>query len=151
MTSCNTGYYKIHASDIESKLKRLNELDANGLGFECVMANLYCEQGYWILQGYCGDRERWGAYIKQYKQDGGIDIIIEKNGVKYAVQCKHYQRKNVESKDIQALLGAFNGQCKFVTTSDYTKNARDVAKRNSRIVLYNWNDIMLDFHKYFKV
>lgn len=73
--------------------------------------------------------------------DYGVDIIAIKNNQRIAVQCKRFQEGHpVGNRDIQNLLGSMGyyrvHSCILVTTSDFTKNAREQSK-NSPIELWN--------------
>jgi restriction system protein len=66
--------------------------------------------------------------------DGGIDVIAEKNGIKYYVQCKRYGNHNeVGVAAIRDFYGALadhlaNGKGYFITTSKFTLQAEKFAE-----------------------
>src|ERR1019366_4149164 len=62
--------------------------------FEQLVALVYRKQGYAVSR-------RGGA-----NADGGIDLVIEKNGTRTAVQCKHWKTWNVGVKVVRDFLGA---------------------------------------------
>ena len=62
--------------------------------FEQLVAMVYRKQGYAV------DR-RGGA-----NPDGGIDLVIEKDGMRTAVQCKHWKTWDVGVKAVREFLGA---------------------------------------------
>ena len=62
--------------------------------FEQLVALVYRKQGYAVSR-------RGGA-----NPDGGIDLVIEKNGTRTAIQCKHWKTWNVGVKAVRELLGA---------------------------------------------
>jgi restriction system protein len=90
--------------------------------FEKLIAHLYTSQGYVVTR-------KGGA-----NPDGGIDLILEKDGERIAVQCKHWKAWKVGVAKLRELLGALSdtGISKgiIVTVSGYTIDAKDFANRN---------------------
>ena len=72
----------------------------NGFEFEKEIAKLFRKQGY-------------DATVTSATADGGVDIILRKNGERIAVQCKHHA-KPVGPNDVRALQGV-------VAAQDYSK------------------------------
>lgn len=95
--------------------------------FEKLIAHLYISQGYIVTR-------KGGA-----NPDGGIDLILEKNGERIAVQCKHWKAWKVGVAKLRELLGALSdtGISKgiIVTVSGYTMDAKDFANRNKIEIL----------------
>jgi HJR/Mrr/RecB family endonuclease len=91
--------------------------------FEKLIQALYRKHGYQVT-------ERGGA-----NPDGGIDLIIEKNGEQTAIQCKHWKAWKVNVKGIREFLGALThaGIQKglFVTLRGYTDDARILARQHN--------------------
>jgi restriction system protein len=79
-------------------------------------------------QGYVVSR-RGGA-----KPDGGVDLIIEKNGERTAVQCKHWKTWNVGVKPVREFLGALTDvgirRGLFITLGGYTGGAKMLADKH---------------------
>ena len=92
--------------------------------FEELIAAAYRRQGYRVKENGGG-----GA-------DGGIDIILHRDGVKTLVQCKHWHSYKVGVKPVRELHGLTHSReyagCRglFVTFGDYTKEARLFAQDN---------------------
>jgi len=85
-------------------------------------------------------RDGFKAKTTKKSGDGGIDILLFRDGKKYLVQCKRYSDKNkVTAKDVRELNGVVNFEgatgAIFVTTSDYTANARAYERKN--LILIN--------------
>lgn len=82
----------------------------------------------------------------QLSSDQGIDILAEKSGVKYAIQCKCYSG-NVGNKAVQE---AFSG-CRFydchvpvvMTNSYFTDSAKQLAEKNN-VLLWD-RDILISY------
>lgn len=74
--------------------------------------------------------------------DGGIDAILYKGGEKYVVQVKKYKEGTIGGPEINKILGAAqvakSPNAIFVTTSDYTKQAKEHALI-SNVDLYDKN------------
>jgi restriction system protein len=68
------------------------------------------------------------------KADGGIDLILERDGNRTAVQCKHWQKWNVGVKTVRELLGAMTAERIergiLVTLRGYTDAAAHFAKEH---------------------
>src|SRR5207248_4229346 len=73
-------------------IERLRAID--WFQFEKVVAATYRKLGYHVTR-------RGGA-----NPDGGIDVIIEKEGLKTAVQCKQWKVSNVGVRPVREFLGA---------------------------------------------
>ena len=83
--------------------------------FEDLVANLYRRMGYEVKQ-------------TPYTNDGGKDAFIEKNGIKYLLECKRYSPKaHIGRPLLQKLYAAMNEEHiqygVFVTTADFSKEA----------------------------
>ncbi|HKW29332.1 MAG TPA: restriction endonuclease [Verrucomicrobiae bacterium] len=90
--------------------------------FEKVVGHVYQKLGYTVTR-------RGGA-----NPDGGIDLVIEKDGQRIAVQCKQWKTWNVGVKAIREFLGALTdaGTQKgiFITLRGYTGDARQLAEKH---------------------
>lgn len=90
--------------------------------FEKVIAQLYRKLGYTVTR-------RGGA-----KPDGGIDLVIEKDGRRSAVQCKQWKSWNVGVKAVREFLGALTdaqiSKGIFVTLCGYTGEAKQLADKH---------------------
>lgn len=90
--------------------------------FEKLVALMYEKQG-------CQVTRRGGA-----NPDGGIDLIIEKNGITAAIQCKQWKTWNVGVKAVREFLGALiDAQIQhgiFITLNGYTGDAKLLAEKH---------------------
>jgi hypothetical protein len=90
--------------------------------FEKIVALAYRKLGYGVTR-------RGGA-----NPDGGIDLLIQKDGETQAVQCKHWKTWNVGVKAVREFLGALkDGNVHrgiFVTLGGYTGDARKLADKH---------------------
>jgi hypothetical protein len=90
--------------------------------FEKLVALVYAKLGYTVTR-------RGGA-----NPDGGIDLVIETDGQRSAVQCKHWKTWNVGVRPVREFLGALtdagiqNGI--FITLCGYTGEAKMLAERH---------------------
>ena len=80
------------------------------------------------LQGYLVSR-RGGA-----NPDGGIDLVIGKDGVQTAIQCKQWKAWNVGVKPVREFLGALTDakieRGIFITLNGYTGDAKQLAEKH---------------------
>ena len=100
--------------------------------FERLVALVYQKQGYAVAR-------RGGA-----NPDGGIDLLIEKDGQRSAVQCKHWKTWNVGVKAVREFLGALADsgiqRGLFITLGGYTGRAKQLADRHG-IAIVNKTDL----------
>lgn len=86
--------------------------------FEHHVAELYRRDGYKV-------------FVTPATRDGGKDLLLEKDGIKYAAEIKLYSPDNRVGKSrMLRLHGACidtNREGIFITTSSYTKSAVDFA------------------------
>ena len=91
--------------------------------FKQLVALVYRKQGYAVSR-------RGGA-----NPDGGIDLVIEMNGTRTAVQCKHWKTWNVGVKAVREFLGALTDagiqRGLFITLGGYTGDAKQ-SRRQAR-------------------
>jgi restriction system protein len=88
--------------------------------------------------GYGGATEEFG-YVLGKTGDGGVDGVINQDKLgleKIYLQAKRWADASVGVKEIQAFVGALDGQGAskgvFMTTSAFSRDAMDYAKRVSR-------------------
>src|SRR6185369_2729394 len=66
--------------------------------------------------------------------DGGIDLVLEKEGARTGVQCKHWKSRDVGVQALREFLGALKDaglkNAMFVTLGDYTNEAKRFAERH---------------------
>ncbi len=90
--------------------------------FEKLVALVYRKLGFTVTR-------RGGA-----NPDGGIDLVIEKDGQRSAVQCKQWRTWNVGVKAVREFLGALTdaGISKgvFITLCGYTGDAKQLAEKH---------------------
>lgn len=90
----------------------------SGHVFEKQVGELYRQMGYFVE-------------VTKGSGDGGIDIYLEKSGIRYAVQCKNHN-KPISPAAVRDLYGAMmhdrlsNGV--FISSGGFTKGAREFAK-----------------------
>ncbi len=103
-------------SATEQVIQRLRSID--WFQFERLVAHVYRKQGYAVIR-------QGGA-----NPDGGIDLVIEKDGTRTTVQCKHWKTWNVGVKAVREFLGALTdagiGRGLFITLGGYTGDAKQL-------------------------
>lgn len=101
-------------------VKQLRSID--WFQFEKLVALVYRKHGYAVTR-------RGGA-----NPDGGIDLVIEKDGQRSAVQCKQWKAWNVGVKAVREFLGALTdaGISKgiFITLRGYSGDAKQLAEKH---------------------
>ena len=92
-----------------------------GIEFEEFLSKLFTKMGYL-------------SDVTQSSGDQGADLIIEKHGKKTVVQAKRYS-DNVSNSAIQEAVAALKhydcDNAMVVTTSNFTKGAKELAKSNN--------------------
>lgn len=110
--------------------------DLNGWEFESFCAKVLGENGYKNVQ------------VTRGSGDQGVDILAERDGIKYAVQCKNYSQP-VGNKAVQEIYSGMNFyKCHvgIVMTNNYfTQSAKELAKEEG-IVLWD-RDYLIKFVK----
>lgn len=90
----------------------------NPYEYERIIANNLCSLG-------------WDAYPTSGSGDQGADVIAEKHGLKFVIQCKLYNQP-VGNKAVQEVSSARDYYEAFgavvITNNDYTKSARQLAE-----------------------
>jgi len=94
----------------------------------------------------------WETLVTPKSGDQGADLIIEKYGLKFVVQCKFYNNP-VGNKAVQEVIAAKGFYDAWgaivVTNSDYTKSARQLAESHGVILLHDsqileWSQLVDD-------
>ena len=103
------------------KLKREFWLALNGYEFEREVAHVFERMGY-------------NARVTPKSGDGGIDIILEKDACRFAVQCKHHS-KPVGPSPVRELMGVvasqrFDGGI-FVSLNGFSQTVYDEVSNSS--------------------
>ena len=101
--------------ELLTKIRSMSPYD-----FEKYIAQLFEHFGY-------------SAATTPYKRDGGIDIVLYKNGVQSYVQCKKYIKQIVKVSEVRDFYGAVvdhlhGGEAFFVTTNIFSSDARRFVK-----------------------
>ena len=101
-----------------------------GIEFEVFVAELFKKMGY-------------KASVTKASGDQGIDVVAEKNGVRYGIQAKCYS-SNVSNSAVQEVVAGISfykcDRAIVVTNNYFTSSAIDLAKANSVVL---WNREML--------
>ncbi|WP_202305114.1 restriction endonuclease [Dryocola clanedunensis] len=110
--------------------------------FEFLCAYLYEKKGYKVK-------------VTRKSRDGGYDVLAEKETAReyeiLYIECKQYEG-NVGVRIARNALGLLNiknaTKSVIITSSDFTKDALNVAKESKRLELINLNDFDKDMRKY---
>ena len=111
------------------------------------------ENWWWTLDGWEFEEEvakvfrkhGYKAEVTKKTGDGGIDIVLHKDGVKYIVQCKHYRNPIPVSymRELNGVLGDFRAEkAIMVASSGATKQCHDFMKNKPYFILLDLKDIM---------
>jgi len=89
-------------------------------GFEDYITDLFSRLGY-------------KAHAVGGSHDGGIDVVIEKDGIKSYIQCKKFITSEVTVGNVRDFYGALvdhltNGKAYFITTNKFTLEAEKFAE-----------------------
>lgn len=107
-----------YAKRSENLTQALSRLDWKE--FELLIGQLFREKGFEVAEG---------AGIK----DGGVDLVLRKQGATYLVQCKHWKGGNVGVPAVRELYGVMSmeqAQYAFVVCSGkFTKDAAAFANK----------------------
>ena len=117
---------------MQDQIKNFDYMD--GYEFETFCSDILVKLGY------------TNVTVTQSSADQGIDVLAEKDGVRFAIQCKHYSG-TVGNKAVQE---AYAG-CKFydchvpvvMTNSHFTDSAKQLAEKNN-VLLWD-RDVLLSY------
>lgn len=111
------------------------------------------QKNYWLkLSGWQFEKEIGGIYSKlgyhvvvtRGSGDGGVDLVLNKDGVKYLVQCKNHN-KPVGPSGVRDLYGAMHhehaGAGIFISSMGYTRGAHEFAA-GKNIQMLDINDVI---------
>jgi restriction system protein len=147
----------------EESLETANQTIRNALAAEIIEKVKTCSPGFFerlvvellVKMGYGGTLQEAGKAVGK-SGDGGIDGIINEDRLGLDViylQAKRWEG-NVSRPEIQKFAGALQGKRArkgvFITTSDFTKEAREyVAMIDSKIILIDGEELaelMIDYN-----
>ena len=101
--------------------------------FELLLSEAFRRQGYAIQENLKGG------------PDGGVDLVLSKDGLRTLVQCKHWKHSKVGVSVIRELYGVVTAAGAdrgiVVCSGDYTQEAQDFA-RQTGIQLVGENDLL---------
>jgi restriction system protein len=97
--------------------------DLSWAQFEIIVGEAFRRKGYTVIENSGG-----GA-------DGGIDLVLRKEGKKFYVQCKQWKVFTVGVKPVRELFGVVTANAAdggfFVTSGRYTEDAVQFARSTS--------------------
>jgi restriction system protein len=87
--------------------------------FESIVGEAFRRRGYTVMENAVDG------------PDGGVDLVLRKDGAKFYVQCKQWKQAKVGVKPIRELYGVISAGGAaggfFVVSGDYTREAREFA------------------------
>lgn len=93
--------------------------DLSWRGFEELVGEAYRRQGYSVIEN-----SGQGA-------DGGVDIVVRKDGETILVQCKQWKARKVGVRTVREMFGLLNAQganeAHVVTVGSFTHEAKEFA------------------------
>lgn len=113
--------------------KQIYSIDTmDGHSFEYFCAEILSSQGYEEVK------------VTRGSGDQGVDILAERDGIKYAIQCKRYAQP-VGNKAVQEIYTGKNFyDCHvgiIMTNNYFTQSAKEVARKNG-IILWDRDKLM---------
>lgn len=88
--------------------------------FESIVGEAFRRRGYFVLENGGG-----GA-------DGGVDLVLRREGKTFYVQCKQWRKWKIDVKAIREFFGVISARRVdggfFVASGTYTKDAREFAR-----------------------
>jgi len=89
--------------------------------FEQFVGSYFKDQGYSVMETAAGP-------------DGGVDLVLRKDGEKTYVQCKHWKANKVGVEKVRELLGSMAAggadHSVLVTTGEFTSSAKQFGGKN---------------------
>ena len=111
------------------------------------------QEWWWSLDGWQFEQEvakifiskGFNATVTRATGDGGVDIILEKDGFRSIVQCKHHNNP-VGPNDARALWGCKDDfqadEVILIASSGITKGAADYINNKPNYTVYTLDDII---------
>lgn len=113
---------------VDQHAMSMQKVDAmDGHAFEYFVAELLKKLGYSNVS------------VTRGSGDQGVDVLAEKDGIRYAVQCKNYSSAlgNTPVQEVSAGKEFYNCHVGVVITNNYfTKGAKELAER-TRVLLWD--------------
>lgn len=109
------------------QLEYIDQMD--GVQFEHFIASMLQRLGYGSVDLTCGSH------------DQGVDVLAEREGVRFAIQCKNYDSNLGNSAVQEVVAGREYYRCHVgvvVTNSYFTRSAVELAAAN-RVLLWDRN------------
>lgn len=102
----------------------------------------------WKFEIFCADILRKNGYrnvrVTSGSGDQGVDVLAERDGIKYAVQCKRFAQpvSNKAIQEVYAGMKYYNCHVGIVMTNNYfTQSAKQLASANG-IILWDRDYLM---------
>ena len=96
--------------------------DMSWKDFELLVSEAFRREGYQVIENFTG-----GA-------DGGVDLVLTKEGRRLLVQCKNWKSRSVGVPTVRELFGVISAESAdggfVVTSGNFTKEARAFASGN---------------------
>jgi len=103
--------------DRQTSVKSIKDLPWKD--FEYLVSEAYRRQGYSVQENLAGG------------SDGGVDLVLSKDGDRTLVQCKNWKSRKVGVKTVRELFGVMTSEGAaggiVVCSGEYTKEAREFA------------------------
>ena len=131
--------------NLKKFLNRSKNTIEKGNNLEKMVCNIFKNMGY-------DDVVQNGASVSKTNGDGGIDIIVKRNGKKTLIQCKN-QKASIGVNQVREISGIFHqkknadvSEFWLITTSKFASGAIECASefnrdnKDKRIILkdYKW-------------
>jgi restriction system protein len=90
--------------------------------FESIVGEAFRRRGYTVIENAVDG------------PDGGVDLVLRKDGAKFYVQCKQWKQLKVGVKPVRELFGVVSASAAsggfFVCSGSYTEEAKAFAKQS---------------------
>lgn len=132
--ACVSSFKSKHRVNLLDKLSGIESIrDMSWQDFELLVGEAFRRKGFEVRENGSG-----GA-------DGGIDLVLTKNGNKSIVQCKRWKTFSIGVPLIRELYGVMTSErandCIFVSSGNYTAEARLFAE-NKPIWLIDGSELL---------
>ncbi len=118
----------------------MESIDSN-INKKIVDISSFEDMDGWQFENFCASMLKKIGYenveVTKGSGDQGVDILAERDGVKYAVQCKKYSQPvgNSAIQQIYSGMKFYHCHVGVVMTNNYfTKSAKELAKENGIIL-----------------
>lgn len=143
----------VSAQDFQAAIFKVGSQNITPLEIKTVISEKYCvnavdKMGGHEFEYWCADLLRkngfFGVKVTQGSGDQGVDILAQKDGIKYAIQCKCYSSDlgNKPVQEVNAGKTIYHCHVGAVMTNQFFTTGAKQAAEATGVLLWDRNKLM---------